>query len=234
MEEIKMETANVHEIADVAKPNATASIGVESSVFEEIFEDTGVSVGVRLEDVLASLQTLHTSVLELGTKVCRLDENTSVLPAELARLRTDEQVLNELHSRLHALSEESHMREVLMPIFLGLICLADRCTKGRNSAAAAAERYAADANRSAHKAVEHLRQSRDADRIEVENILANFDVVSFENSGPLFNPEVQRCVERIPTIDAKFKSHIARRVLPGYRRNGRVIRQEWVAVYVNE
>ncbi len=53
------------------------------------------------------------------------------------------------------------------------------------------------------------------------------------HDGP-FNPATQRAIKKIPTGDSTKDKSVARSIRPGYEWEGKVIRQEMVAVYVYE
>lgn len=207
------------------------------SAYEDLFEDEGdvedkgseaAAFKVLRDDVKSMSAMVKSAENRLGAIETRISE----LGAELGRLRTDEQILTELQARYQELSEGFYEREVLIPVALALIGIADRCMQGSEKAAELAKSEAAAKNQSAFRALRHIQQAREADRVEIVNQLANFGVETFQIPDDVFDPTCQSCVSRVPNIDTNVHGRIANRISPGYRRNGRIIRHECVAVYV--
>jgi molecular chaperone GrpE (heat shock protein) len=183
-------------------------------------DEVGQSKG--LADRLDRLSEQFEGLLEL------LKETIS----EVSRARTDEQLLNNLHERNRELAERFHEREVLQPILLGLISTADR---HRQQVLRAREMLAMPkySQQTAQAALRHLVDSHEADRLDIENLLANLGVEAFESPEPLFQASCQHCIERVETDRPELHHQTAQRLLPGYRRSERIIRPEKVSVYVN-
>ena len=80
--------------------------------------------------------------------------------------------------------------------------------------------------------VRQLLEAREADLVEIEALLTRYGVEPFQHPTDEFHPQTQRCVERIESRRAKQRGHVVARLLPGYRREGVVIRPECVSVYV--
>jgi molecular chaperone GrpE (heat shock protein) len=70
------------------------------------------------------------------------------------------------------------------------------------------------------------------DIIELEDALANFGVEPFEHPEGTFNPSSQKCISPVETHDRKLHRKIARRLLPGYQRQEKIIRKEYINIYV--
>ena len=83
------------------------------------------------------------------------------------------------------------------------------------------------------RAIRSLGRARRADRADVENVLATFDVKAFRVPGDHFDARKQRVLSQIKTHQKNQEGLIAARVLPGYERNGDVIRRETVSVFVS-
>ncbi len=210
--------------------NVARAPGISGKLSDLIEDD------VRHENVsdVAELQQLVSESAANVTNVLHdLHEKFDGIRSEIARLRTDEAVLSELHERNRALSEEFHERHVLTPLFLMLIGIADRCGQRIAEAAEAQQKCEESGNRTVMHALEYIRQDRRADLIELENLLANYGVERFETPGERFDPSTQRCAKQVNTDDSSSRGLIDCRLLPGYRRDGRVIRQECVSVYVS-
>jgi len=208
-----------------------AEEGVAADGFEDLY-DGAAETQCDFDDSQPVREDVHALSERVSSMANVLQEQMTAIQSELSRLRTDDLVVVEMHERNRALSEKFYERDVLKPVFLGLIGIADRCLQGRNRAAEAGERQRASGNRAAARALEHVRRAREADRIGVENLLANFSVERFETLGEQFDPAVQRCIERVVIAEGSSRGGIAQRILPGYRRNGRIVRQECVSVCV--
>ena len=128
------------------------------------------------------------------------------------------------------LAEQFHEREVLMPMALALVVIADRarqkCDRIRKRLS---KRHGT--NKSARLALKQLIEAREADLVEIENTLSVFGVESYERHEDHFDAALQKCIERVTCDDPQKHMKIARCLLPGYRREKRVIRPELVSVY---
>ena len=151
---------------------------------------------------------------------------------ELQRIKTDDLVLSEMHDRTRKLAEKFHEREVLLPVFNVLIGIADRGRHLTERARQKLSKMNGPANHPMRLAIKHIVEARDADRLEIENLLAVFGVEPFENPGDRFDPSCQKCIKRAPCDQSRLDQKLAQRLLPGYRRHGQIIRQEGVAVYL--
>ena len=172
------------------------------------------------------IDSVATSVTECLTK---LEE----LAPEIQRLRTDDRVLSHISSKYQQLSEQHHEREFLYPVFNGLIAVADRCLQQTDRLRGILGDHSAEANRTIVEAIQLLLDARDADRVEVESLLANHGVQRFEHPEEMFDATVQKCIHREECDDASLNGRVAQRLLPGYRRYGKVLRHECVSVYVH-
>ncbi len=219
-------TTNVQEDTSACSASAIAED------FDDLFEETDDSSGPTVAAVLEEVKSLADTAADIDGKLDALGDRLTEVASEIARLKTDDRVLTEMHERTRTLSEEFHEREVLTPILLALIGIADRSRQQVDEITRVAKSRGDSGCQSGLIALRRIADARTADRIEIENLLANFGVERFEHTGEGFEPEVHRCLERIETPDADVAGQIARRVLPGYRRGGRMIRQECVAVYV--
>ena len=185
----------------------------------------GRRVPRTLEDLMAADDQQNRELMEIRKEL-------TALRSELPRLATREQILADLHNRHQALADRFHEREVLIPIVRQLIGIADRCRQNEEALVAHLAKAADDGRLLRSRYLEFLLESRRADRIEIENILANFAVEPFEAPEEVFNSALQTCVTRVPTSVPHLVGRIANRLRPGYRRNGQVVRPECVAVYV--
>jgi len=195
-------------------------------------EETGEEEGDKdqhLEDALQDeLETVRSLLTHLLDEVRGLREESSRIYEELERIRTDERMLQDVHEANKKLSEDFHEREILSPVFHTLIGIADRCYQ--QIALAKTEQTSLEL--AATERLSSLIESREADLIEIESRLADFGVQRYVSTKEEFDAKNHKCVQRRTTSDASLSGKIATRFLPGYRRNGKVIRPERVSVYV--
>jgi molecular chaperone GrpE (heat shock protein) len=67
---------------------------------------------------------------------------------------------------------------------------------------------------------------------DLEDIFYWHGVRPFSTAEGIFDPARQRAIKKIPSMDASQDKLIAESLRPGYEWDGKVIRQEMVAVYV--
>lgn len=219
-------------------PGGSVGSDVNSlSGYEDLFDGQGdteaaLPAGIPPDELRKYFESLLAVAKGSGDRLGAIEERMSEMSREVTRLHTDERVFTEVQARYQELSEEFYEREVLTPVILTLIGIADRCTQGAAKAAELATSEAAAKNQAAARALRHIHQAREADRIEILNQLANLGVESFLSPDDLFDPACQRCVSRVLSNSANVHGQIAKRISQGYRRNARVIRHECVAVYV--
>lgn len=204
--------------------------------FDELFESSDDSPIHEPEetdgDVVEAINALATQVSSITVFSTSLDSKLAHIGSEVERIKMEERVITEMHERNRLLTEDYHEREVLSPIFLGLISIADRCEQLIQKVEWATRKHRKSSNPAGLAALQIIREARQADQIEIESYLAGLGVERFETASPVFDPDTQTCAKRINTIDPGRVNKIAERLLPGYRRSGKVIRQERVAVYV--
>ncbi len=176
------------------------------------------------EELSAHIAELNAQVIDIGKKLEKLE-------IQIDRLGRDEKVLASLHEERRLYAEDHHNKHFTEPILRMLIGIADRCrdTTRRLRAGAAP---GAEGQRTLKAAVlRAVAEQRDADRIDVENLLAAFGVDAFEHRGRRFNASLQKCLKRVETDQPDLNHTIAERHRPGYRCGERVIRHEMVSVY---
>ena len=198
-------------------------------VIEEAAEEEGDEERDRENAMQDELETMRSLVSEVLDEIRELKETSSEIGAELERVHTDEGMLLDLHAAHKKLSEDFHEREVLSPVFHTLIGVADRCYQ--QIALTKTEKASLDPAAEAGR-LSSLIGSREADLIEIESRLADFGVQRYLSTKEDFNAKLHKCVQRLRTGDASRAGKIARRVLPGYRRSGKIVRPECVSVYV--
>jgi molecular chaperone GrpE (heat shock protein) len=77
------------------------------------------------------------------------------------------------------------------------------------------------------KAEKYLRNIPD----DLKDILDLNGVEQYESDGDVFNPRTQKAIKTISTDDPALEKHIARRLRPGYRWNGSILKTEVVYIY---
>lgn len=197
---------------------------MEETTEEE--RDEGRRLEHALHDEVTAIRLMVTRLLD---EVRGFRKESSQFGEELKRLRTDERILQDLHEANKKRSEDFHEREILSPVLHTLIGIADRCYQ--QIALAKAEQ----ASLEPAAAGEHLPSligSREADLIEIESRLVDFGVQRYLSTTQEFNTKIHKCVQRKLVSAASLSGRIVTRFLPGYRRNGKVIRPECVSVYV--
>ncbi len=202
---------------------------LEAILGEESDETEGTKTPADYEQAISSLG------FQLAQNKQMLETLTQELPGiheELARMKTDEQVMTDLHNRCRQLDELHYEREFLRPCFLGQIGIADRCRQQISNIEQLRAKHTGKANTTVVKALKYLLEARKADLIETENFLANYGVEPFENLGKKFDPASQKCIRRVECTDQALDGRIVERLLPGYRRDNKLLRQEYVSVYV--
>lgn len=183
--------------------------------------------------------TERTALVELSRRVEQLSErlgaqieHLAALSAEVKRLGVEERLLADLHNENRDLREQFHEREVLLPLFRSLIGIADRCSDETAKLRVALSGQASALPLEAVLAIRHVLQAREADRVELEALLAAYGVEPYRQEADRFSPGAQKCIQRVPTQRRERHEQVATRLLPGYRRSGTVLRPECVAVYV--
>ena len=206
-----------------------ASGNLEAILGEEPDETEGKDTDAGSDEIISSFSR------QLDEHKQMLETLTQELPGireELARMKTDEQVMTDLHNRCRQLDESHYEREFLRPCFLGQIGIADRCRQQISNIEQLRAKHTNQGNTTVVKALKYLLEARKADLIEIENLLANYGVEPFENLGKKFDPASQKCIRRVECTDQALDGRIAERLLPGYRRDNKLLRQEYVSVYV--
>lgn len=200
-----------------------------SSLEHELNEDADIRVLEEVDDV-CDFGDVSSSRIASKLDEC-LAKQLEMAQAIRSRDANDETV-KKLQQGYQALVEQFHEREVLQPMFLQLIAVADRCRQKITKLETLLEKPGAIKDKAKRELARYLVSARRADLTELENILANFGVVPFEHPDETFDRSVQFCMVRTVAERPGLTGKIAQRLRPGYRRNAQVIRPESVAVYV--
>ncbi len=183
-------------------------------------------------DPATQTETLAQRIAELAELVRLLGEQQASTTSTLQSQGVENRVLSEMHEQCRALQEGFHELEVLAPIFRLLIGLADRCRQDNLDRLSSLNGQPRSADLGPIGSLCQLATARNTDLMEIEAVLATFGVEVFHHPGDRFDSSRQKCVRAIPCQAAHLHSSIAGRLLPGYLRCDRVIRPEYVSVYV--
>lgn len=203
------------------------------------------TVDKEIENILASdfplinpdvIHKYHDKIDTLPQEIiAQLHERLSPLLTELAeqikQAQIEKHVIEKLSRRNTELEEQFYQNQVLLPIFLTLIGIIDRCRQ-KIQALKHSQRLLTPKS-VPEKQISYLIEARKADQIELENILASHGVELYQNPDCIFDPTTQRCLSRIETSESGKINMLAARILPGYRRDGKILRKECVHVYVS-
>lgn len=184
-----------------------------------------------------AIATTLAEQFEVLGQTLSLLRDKATIPSDGPPLRPRDDALGaEWLDRYRTLSEQFHEREVLQPLFRALIGIVDRCREQEALFQRQLDRFVAKepGNKIALKALRERRALRAADRMDIENILATFGVDPFQNPGSNFDPACQSPMRRVPCANGATPGHIAQRLNVGYRRGERIIRPEYVTVFVGE
>jgi len=234
--------------AQVASLEPSAPVQEISIVLDKL-DDIRHELARRKSDGMAAAEMLGATLTELGEirqetaeakareqahveTLGRIQEELGEMRQEMTRLKTDEQVFAEMHERNRELSEAFHERNVMEPVFLSLIGMADRAAGLVEEAEHANKAKAYSGSPLALGAIRSLCDAREADIVELQELLASFGVEHFVSANDMFDARIQRCISRVECRDPLQDGQIAESLRPGYRRNGKVIRPECVSVYV--
>ena len=162
------------------------------------------------------------------------DGQLAGLLEEIKRAQVEKRVLTEMHDRCRALTEQQHEREVLGPIFQAVISVLDRLYQENAKTKRLLDQHVDSQDWQATTHLGQVLEARKADEAELTNVLANFSVEPFRHPGDRVDASHQKAIQVVKTPDPGLHGHIARRLRPGYRRNGTILRRELVSVYVKE
>ena len=194
-------------------------------------EHGGAEDGEPLQrhDSTTSIEALGDCVSELAAQLSGLMETQSTTLTEVRQLKAHERVLEDLQNQCQRYREQFFDREVLGPVLLGLIGLADRA---RSDIARLRKSAVGQTKGATSLALIQFLEMRQADLTEIETLLAGLGAESFQHAGDSFNASLQTCRGRVAASKRACQGYVAERLLPGYRRNDRTVRRELVKVYV--
>ena len=185
-------------------------------------------------DLPEELASLHAEVSRVLSETAAIRVELSALREEFAHSRTENRVLTDLSDRCRKFTERFYEREVLGPILLVLMTIADRARQE----IARLQRLMNDRGTRPKLEItlglQHLIDARRADLIQIEDILASYGAERYQYPGEAFDPRRQECRKLILCQSTESHGHVAHRLSPGYRRNGEILRPERVTVYKHE
>lgn len=229
----KKSAADTRESSTHVADQATSGESPQPLEYRQTCGEAGQrSEAESIVDSVPSIGSLDQRMDAVATDVRACLEQITKLAAETARLRTDDRVLTEISARHRELSEQHHERDFLNPVFHAQIRMADRCRQNTAKLEEILAKQVGSSNRAVILATRAILEAREADRVEIESLLANYGVEPFENPGVMFDPAVQKCIRREGCDDPGRHGQIARRLLPGYKRYDKVLRKEYVNAYV--
>jgi molecular chaperone GrpE (heat shock protein) len=222
--------------------NEESPSGGTTVVFNNGSQEIGQLLDEELEKTpeLESSQSLLPDLSEKLTKQLEeisndlkgCKEQLSRLARETEELKGAEQIISNLSSRCRDLTEQFHEREILFPVINCLIRMADGCRQQIDKFQKIYAKHSESKNKSTMKVLTFLIDTRTANLVELENVLANLAVESYQHHDDIFEPTLQKCIDRIECEEQVKAPRIAHRLLPGYKRYDKVVRKEYVNVYV--
>lgn len=186
-----------------------------------------------LNSGIASLvEQLGKQIEDISGDVKKCSEQLSQIVQQTDQLKAADSIIAELSTRCRTLSEQFYEREVLLPVIHCLISIADRARQQIAKTKTVRAKYADGQNESESKVLAYLVDGRNADLMELENALANLGVESYCHPQKTFEPSMQKCITRVESEEEILNGRIACHLLPGYKRDGRIIKKECVNVYI--
>jgi molecular chaperone GrpE (heat shock protein) len=223
---------NKEEPCEAVAPVEIRDSGVIDTPFETNESETDCA-SLKSNSVLAnSVERLSGQLEDISGDVSGCKELLLGLAREIDELKAADQIVTDLGNRCRDLSEQFHEREVLLPIIYCLIRMTDGCRQQIDKFQNLLEKHPDSRNEAATRALKFLIDARKTDLVELNSTLANLGVELYEHHEEVFSPSLQKCINRIECQDKSLDGRIARRLLPGYRRYERIVRKEYVNVYV--
>ncbi|PCJ56437.1 MAG: hypothetical protein COA73_12125 [Candidatus Hydrogenedentota bacterium] len=176
------------------------------------------------ETMLLYLKTLRKEHLEQNQYIERL-------AAQLSNYQNENDALGSLHGEITRLRELEYERELVFPIMNRLIGMSIRCEQMLKETTA--EYKTQLENQNTYKATwcHHLMASREADLVDIQELMTQQGLEAFESIEDIYNSKSQHMTQRIETDQEGLHGVIAKRLSKGYMRYEKIIRKENVAVY---
>ena len=180
----------------------------------------------------ACVQRLSDYLDSVSNHIQNCSEQLARIVQQADQLKAADCIITQLSARCRTLSEQFYEREILLPMIHSLIGIADRARQQITKAENARNKYDDGQTESEAEILTYLVDERKADLMELENALANLGVESFSRVQNTFEPATQKCVRRVESVEEILNGRIACRLLPGYKRDDKIIRKECVNVYI--
>ncbi len=172
---------------------------------------------------------------KLAFVLTRLDEivaQQNSLEKRFDELKPRQELLDQLSEQNRKFQERHHERHVMFPLLMALIRVADRCRDQIDNGQSCLRKLTLSQDHVLRTMISQFLAARQADLMEVEARLADFDILPYSCQADLFNPAEQKIVDKISHLDPQQNQKIACRHRPGYRRNNMIFRQEYVSVFI--
>lgn len=187
----------------------------------------------KLEVHIAQVKATMQRELEITGDVCRkINAVMGALDVVAAAVRMRSVVDDKVREH-----EEKHFRdEILGPVLRQHIRILDRWDEDRDYLQSVANQTSPSRIPTSQQVIERTINVREADRIDVYQILQQFEVTRFRpRVGDAFDPATQQVKEQRPASKTEPGGSIAACLRPGYhrRRDHWLVRPALVAVYRN-
>ena len=176
-------------------------------------------------------QKIFSQLNNLTETVASLTAKFGTFEQVIYQIESDRKAMDILSQQNKQLNEELYERELVKPVFLTLIGLADRHEDQISRCGQHLNKIQEQKRPTAEKALRFLINSIQADLTEIHDVLARFGVERYEHQGGTFNASKQKVFSRVETEDKSLSQKIADRLHPGYARDEQIIRREYVNIY---
>lgn len=216
-------------------PLPAAPADFEKDMEQELAKSAGMSeppAGGPVSELRADLEQVKRQLDLLVASFSGLRDQIAAMAQEAQKAPSGDSLLTEMHQQCRAAGEQFFKTAVLEPMCLRLIGVADRCRQQAEKLQGILDKNSGREDNAAIRAIRYVLEARNADRIEVEALLADYGVEPFQSPEGTFDPSTQKVVSRQECQDASLQGRVAQRLLPGYRRNDKILRREYVSVHV--
>ncbi|MGD9017913.1 MAG: nucleotide exchange factor GrpE [Desulfobacterales bacterium] len=203
-------------ISSVNAPDETATEETVASQAEE------QEFGVSGDDLPGHLIPIDSIDRRLGDLQDRLESLSQDFEGKLKYDAHKETIIDKLHQELQEYKQDL-MKKLVLSFVLDVVKLSDDIRKWITHF-----KSLEPSQRDPMKLFRYL----DAIPSDLDDIFYWQGVKSFCSSDGPIDPARQRALKKIPTDDPELDKTIAHTIRPGYEWEGKVIRQEMVAVYV--
>ena len=193
--------------------------------------ETDLLAKMSEKDVVAMHQEISIDINNLCMAVTSFGKRLDNFEKAIEKTKTTTDALASLSLQNRKLQEKFHEREVLQPLFLSLINIVFRAQEQIARFRKHKEESAGLLKLAAEKAFNFMIKVREADIVEIHNMLAIHGIEPFMTEEDIFDPSKQKAIQRIETQDEALSQKIASRLHPGYSRGDQIIQREYVSVY---